>query len=247
MHRFFVENAADGAVVALPADSAAHIERVLRLTAGERVLLLNGCGRAFVAELVHVSAAAAQARCLEEVDVKSEPRVRVTLFQGLPKGDKMEDIVRKCVEIGAVEIVRFAAARSVARPDAKAAKSKVERWRKIARSAAEQSQRGIIPPVSDILSFPDALARMAAMDRLIVPWEEERATPFAAALRGLSGGDAIALVIGPEGGLAADEVDEMRSSGASTVTLGARILRTETAGMAALSALLFAAGEWGGV
>ena len=247
MHRFFVEGQCRvGAEVALLPEEARHAAQVLRLMPGEAVELLDGRG-VFAGALASVEKDGVRAAVSARLPDR-EPRIRVTLFQGLAKGDKMERIVQKCTELGMHALQPLEMARCVQRLDAKRAEAQRERWQRIAREAAKQCGRAWTPPVHPPMGFGDpALAgRWAEQQLLIVPWEEAEG----GSLRGLlcdaageSGPSRIGLVIGPEGGIAEGEIARLHGLGGKMVTLGPRILRTETAGMAALAAIMALSGE----
>ena len=160
-----------------------------------------------------------------------------------PKADKLEHVIQKATELGAYEIVAFPSARCVSRPDDKSLKKKQERWQKIAASAAEQSGRGRIPQVVILGSFQEALSRAAQADKALLFYENEHATTLRMALES-SSWKTVSLVTGPEGGLDESEVIQAREAGLSVCTLGSRILRCETAPLCALSAVMYAAGEF---
>jgi 16S rRNA (uracil1498-N3)-methyltransferase len=221
----------------LSPEEARHASQVLRLTPGTSVELLDGMGGLYRAELVQVSKAGVVARIEAELP-NAEPRTRVTLYQGVAKGEKMDWIVQKAVELGAFRIQPVCFARCVAQGQHKA-----ERWQRIALEAAKQCGRGRIPKVEEPLPLQAALESLARHEQCLVPWEEERS----AALSGLLRPDAldIGLIIGPEGGLDPAEMDMLSTCGAVSVTLGPRILRTETAAVAALTMVLAAMGDMG--
>ena len=166
--------------------------------------------------------------------------VRITLFQGIPKSDKLELIIQKAVELGACEIVPVAMKRSVAKIEPKKAQKKVERFNAIALSAAKQAKRSLIPTVSMPMSWQEAVAYGKTMERCIVPYEDERGMNHARELvKSLHGVKSIGIYIGPEGGFDEKEIEQAKQSGFEIMTLGRRILRTETAGLTALSILMF--------
>ena len=162
------------------------------------------------------------------------------LFQGLPKQDKMELIVQKAVELGAAQVIPVSTRRSVVKLDAKKAAKKTERWQEIARSAAKQAGRGYIPKVTPVMSYRDALEYAKELDVLLIPYELERGMDETkSVIESIRSGQSVAVFIGPEGGLEREEVEQALEHGAKAITLGRRILRTETAGLAALSILMF--------
>lgn len=239
MPRFFVPGTiADD--VSLIGEDAAHVARSLRMTPGEALTLCDGAGTDYYCIITSVAPDEVQLRVERREPSRSEPDVSVTLFQGLPKGEKMEWIVQKSVELGVSRIVPYLAARSISRPDGGAAQKKAQRWQKIADEAAKQSQRGTLPRVEAPISFENAV-REAQKSQLTLVLYEGGGAPLRELLQ-----DApkdIAIFVGPEGGFDPQEIDALRAQGAKIVTLGSRILRTETAPLAALSAVMFATGN----
>ena len=169
--------------------------------------------------------------------------MQVSVYLAFPKADKLEHVIQKATELGAYEIVAFPSARCVSRPDEKSLKKKLERWQKIAASAAEQSGRGRIPQIVVLPSYAQALSRAAQADKALMFYEHEEALTLKMAL---SGGDyrTVSLLTGPEGGLEEAEVEKARGAGLQVCTLGKRILRCETAPLCALSAVMYDAGEF---
>ena len=162
------------------------------------------------------------------------------MFQGLPKGDKMEWIVQKAVELGAYSVVPFAARRSVVKLDEKKAAKKQARWQAIAKGAAEQSGRGIVPEIQSVQTFGEALKTAEELDVILIPYElEEGMKETTRVIENIEPGQSVGIFIGPEGGFEEEEVELAKAAGAYPVTLGKRILRTETAGLTALSILMY--------
>lgn len=248
MHRFYVDTpiAEVGACIALNAEESAHAARVLRLRPGEEVRLLDG-ENLWAARLENVDAqettAAVTARC-----PSPEAPARAVIFQGLPKADKLELIAQKGTELGMWELWPVEMERSVAKADrAEKAEKKRERLQRIAMEAAKQSGRAHVPEVRSTLSFAKALDQLNAFDLVLVAWEDEHALAMSGAVRqhvqahGIP--ERVLIVIGPEGGISPSEWQKLYEAGAVSVTLGPRILRTETAGLCALSVLWTALGE----
>lgn len=233
MSRFFVAPF-DGDVAVLTGQDAHHISRVLRMRVGEELTLCDGAGTDYVCRITMVDNAEVQAQVLYRRPTESEPTTTVTLYQGLPKSEKMDLIVQKCVEIGITRIVPVATARSIVKLNAAEGAKKQARWQKIAASAAEQSGRGIIPEVAEPMSFAAALREM----------EQENTVVFyeggGEALSALINEETrqVSLVIGPEGGFEAEEIERLHTVGAKVATLGKRILRCETAPLVALSVVM---------
>ena len=241
MFRFFVpseELAREE--VCLTGENAQHA-KVLRLKPGETVLLCDGEGHESVCEVVSTDG---WLLCIRQRrDSQSEAEVKVSVYMALPKADKLEHVIQKATELGAYEIVTFPSARCVSRPDEKSLQKKLDRWQKIAASAAEQSGRGRIPKVLVLGSFPEALSRAAQADKALMFYEHEESLTLQMAL---SGGSyrTVSLLTGPEGGLEEAEVARAREAGLQVCTLGRRILRCETAPLCALSAVMYDAGEF---
>jgi len=239
--RFFVEGVhAPGDRVAFAADDAHKLRNVLRKRSGDRVEVVDSAGAAFAASL-DVDARAVTAQ-LEEPLMRegAEPALRVTLAQAIPKGHKMDFVIEKATELGVERIVPVRTARVIA-SDTNAAK--VERWRRIAKSAAQQSGRTHVPGVEDIVSWDALLASFARFDRVYVPWELAPPLPLREALAHDADARTVLLAIGPEGGFAADEIARATDAGATVVSLGRRILRTETAALVVLSILAYERGD----
>ncbi len=238
MVRFFVSpQEMQGDCLTLTGENAQH-KKVLRLKDGEQVLVCDGEGRECLCRISGEKLIVAQRRQSE-----TEAGVQVSVYMAFPKADKLEHVIQKATELGAAEIVAFPSARCVSRPDDKSLKKKLERWQKIAVSAAEQSGRGRIPQVIVLGSFQEALERGARADKPLLFYENERAMTLKMAL---SGGEyqTVSLLTGPEGGMEEREVTRAREAGFQICTLGKRILRCETAPLCALSAVMYDAGEF---
>ena len=243
MTRFFVEPADfQPDFMVLTGENAQHA-KVLRLKAGEEVMVCDGEGRECLCAISDVSDGRISLVVKHQRDSVTEAAVRVSVYMAFPKGDKLEHVIQKATELGAYEIVAFPSARCVSRPDEKSLKKKLERWQKIAASAAEQSGRGRIPEVLTLNSYKAALERAAKADRALLFYENEQATTLKMAL---SAGRyaTVSLLTGPEGGLEEAEVEKAKEAGLQVCTLGKRILRCETAPLCALSAVMYDAGEF---
>ena len=243
MTRFFVsESELNGTTILLRGENAAHA-KVLRLKLGENVLVCNGQGRECLCVVQDIVAGDYCLDVLEHRTSSTEPSVCVSVYVAFPKADKLEHIIQKATELGACEIVAFPASRCVSKPDEKSLKKKLERWQKIAASAAEQSGRGRIPDVVLLPSYVAALKRAVEADLAILFYENEHATTLKMALE--SGPfSSVSLLSGPEGGLEEREVALARENGLRVCTLGSRILRCETAPLCGLSAVMYASGEF---
>lgn len=244
MYQFFIREediAEEGIRVTKPED-VNHIKNVLRMKKGEEVLLC--CSEKQKDYHCKIHDFEEGTILFDVIDIDGTNRelpVKITLFQGLPKGDKMELIIQKAVELGASRIVPVAMKRCVVKLDAKKAKKKVARWNTTALAAAKQSKRGIIPEVGDVISYEDALDEASEMDGILVPYEDAQGVAHSRqVISRVSSMRSVGIFIGPEGGFEPGEIDQAIARGASTITLGHRILRTETAGMTILSILMFA-------
>ena len=243
MVRFFVEpQEVTGESIILTGENAQHA-KVLRLKAGEQVLVCDGQGNECLCQVQSFVAGELEVSVLERRASETEAAVQVSVYMAFPKADKLEHVIQKATELGAYEIVAFPSGRCVSRPDEKSLRKKLERWQKIAASAAEQSGRGRVPQVLVLESYRAALERAAEADRAILLYENERATTLKMALEEapLS---TVSILSGPEGGLEEKEVRQALDAGIRVCNLGRRILRCETAPLCALSAIMYAAGEF---
>lgn len=240
MTRFFLDQVAGDQIV-LDKEDSHHLLRVMRARQGTPFVVLAQ-GVEYQCELSRVEEGRAVGQVIAKAPATGEPRVHITLMQGLAKGDKMDSIIQHGTELGISEFVPVATRRSVVKLDRKKAASRVERWQRIAREAAEQSHRGAVPLVLSVASWQEAVSRCGQFDLALVPWEEGGQS-LKTILSELPSDGRVAVFIGPEGGLSAEEVELARQHGAEPVTLGPRILRTETAGLATAVAILFQLGE----
>ncbi len=243
MIRFFVtaKELTDNFLV-LTGENAEHA-KVLRLKNGEEVLVCDGEGNECLCTVSDVSPGQISLVVQKRQQSESEPKVKASIYMAFPKGDKLEHVIQKGVELGAYEIVAFPSARCISRPDEKSLRKKQERWQKIAASAAEQSGRGRIPRVIILDSYQQALKRAGESDLSVLFYENERATTLKMALEE-NGYSTVSLLTGPEGGLEQKEVELAKHEGFHICTLGNRILRCETAPLCALSAVMYASGEF---
>ena len=226
----------------LTGENAEHA-KVLRLRAGEEIKVCDGQGRECLCTVRDVSADQVSLVVKSIQSSDAEPKVKASVYMAFSKGDKLEHVIQKATELGAFEIVTFPSASCVSRPDEKSLKKKLERWQKIAASAAEQSGRGIVPQVIALNSYKDALKRASQADLSILFYENERARTLKMALLD-SDFHTISLLTGPEGGLENKEVESAIDAGFEVCTLGKRILRCETAPLCALSAIMFHTDEF---
>lgn len=245
MYRFFVNEKIDsGKNIYISGSDYNHIKNVLRMKKGEEVLISDGNDREYLCSICEYTDDEVILNIEDIMGTSRELSAKITLFQGLPKGDKMEQIIQKTVELGVTEIVPVAMKRCVVKLDDKKAGKKIERWNGIALSAAKQSKRGIIPDVKDVMTFKEALKLASQMDACLVPYENAEGIEGARKLvDSMKDKKSIGIFIGPEGGFDESEIELALENGAKTLTLGRRILRTETAGMTMLSILMFALEE----
>ena len=239
MHRFFAEPGQIGEkeIVITGAD-VNHIRNVLRMRTGEEVLIADGRGAEYRCKLTDLSENEVRAQILWKLDGNAELASAVTLFQGLPKSDKMDLIVQKCVELGVDRIVPVSTKRAVVKLDAKKEETRLKRWNTISESAAKQSGRGVIPEVSGVMSFEKALEEAKKLEVLLIPYERaEHMAETRWVMGEIRPGQSVGVFIGPEGGFEESEVEEAVAAGARAITLGRRILRTETAGLAVMAML----------
>ncbi len=242
MPRFFVTpQALCGDAISLTGEDAAHA-KVLRIAPGDRVTVCDGEGHDCICDVAAVSPGLVALTALERRPSRSEPSVFCSVYMALPKADKLEHVIQKATELGAAEIVTFPTSRCVARLDAKALPKKLERWQKIARAAAEQSGRGVIPQVLVLPDYAAALARAAQAEMPLFFYEKEQAASLRGCLASASSAT-VALMSGPEGGFSEAEAQAAVDAGLRSCSLGPRILRCETAPLCALSAVLYALGQ----
>ena len=241
MYRFFVEKEQIGEkTIRIIGSDVNHIRNVLRMKPGEEILISDGEKKEYHCEIKTLDPEYVEALIMfvkeEGLDLPS----KVYLFQGLPKNDKMELIIQKAVELGVYAVVPVATKRAVVKLDDKKEAKKLVRWQSISESAAKQAKRLIIPEVMPVMSFKEAVAFSQTMDVRLIPYElAENMAYTRQVLSQIKPGQSIGIFIGPEGGFAEEEVELALNSGMETITLGKRILRTETAGMTVLSILMY--------
>ncbi|MBD5466294.1 MAG: 16S rRNA (uracil(1498)-N(3))-methyltransferase [Lachnospiraceae bacterium] len=242
MYQFFVSpEQIQGNRIIISGKDVNHIKNVLRMKNGEEINVKTGMdGKEYRCGILEFTEdeVICELYFIKEEDV--ELPVKVYLFQGLPKSDKMEWIIQKAVELGVYEIIPVASKRAVVKLDEKKAKSKVARWQGISEAAAKQSKRAVIPQVTLPMSFREALAYCRNMDVKLIPYElAKNMEQTRKAIEGIGKNQSVAVFIGPEGGFAEEEIKEAKEAGMLPITLGKRILRTETAGMCILAFLLY--------
>lgn len=242
MHHFFVSPEQIGEKrIRIEGPDVNHIKNVLRMLPGEQVCISSGRdNREYRCELEELEECGITAKIMWVEEVGMELPSKIYLFQGLPKGDKMELVIQKAVELGAYEIIPVATRRAVVKLDAKKEQNKQKRWNAISESAAKQSKRNVIPRVTRVMRFDEAVEYASGMDVKLIPYELQEGMEATRKLfKSIVPGQSVAVFIGPEGGFAEEEIDLAREKGIEPVSLGRRILRTETAGLAVLSVLMF--------
>ena len=237
MHRFFIPKPYKKEMQITGRD-AHHIIDVLRMAPGDRLQVVADDGISFVGEITAAGTNTVTVLAREILRDSHEPDVRISLLQGLAKGEKMEFIIQKAVEIGVTDIFPVAMEHSVVVLDSSKAEKKVERWQKIAEAAAKQSKRDSIPAVHEVMTL-DQILQKGKWDLLLVAYESENQVSLKEALQAHKEAKTVGVIIGPEGGLSNEEVEAARKQGGIAVSLGRRILRTETAGLVAATAILY--------
>ncbi|CDF58073.1 16S rRNA (uracil(1498)-N(3))-methyltransferase [Thermobrachium celere] len=247
MHKFFVKrNNIINDKIIIEGDDVQHISKVLRLRKDDIIQVCDGHLNEYICSIQEINKNNVVCLVKEKFKNENESDVSITLFQGLPKAQKMELIIQKGVEIGIKEFIPVITERVVVKTEGKDLKNKLERWNRIAYEASKQSNRGIVPEVKDIIDFKEALELLKEFDAVFVPYEKERSMGFKKALKDKKDIKNVAVVIGPEGGFSEEEVKIFEENGFVLVTLGPRILRTETAGLVASTIILYELSDIGG-
>lgn len=241
MYRFFVSpDAVSDGEVRITGDDVNHIKNVLRMGTGESLVVSCGRGIDYYCVIREWEEKTVFLDVQEERPAVTELPVRITLFQALPKKDKMELVIQKAIELGAAEIVPVRTRRCIVKLDEKKEEKKLQRWKTIAESAAKQSGRALVPEIHSVLSWSEALAYGGKMEKRLIPYELcSDMAGSVSAMKEAAEGESVGIFIGPEGGFERSEVEQAIEEGAVPISLGKRILRTETAGLAALSMLMF--------
>lgn len=241
MFRFFVDaSQISGKELVICGSDVNHIKNVLRMKPLDEVEAVLPDGKIATCSLRDFSDEEIIADVLFVEESGVELSNRITLYMGLPKFDKMELVIQKAVELGAYRVVPVSMKRSIVKFDPKKAKAKVVRWQAIAEAAAKQSKRAIIPEIGEVLTFKEALREASGLDHILVPYEcAEDISHTRDIISGIGRGESLAIFIGPEGGIDEAEIAAARSAGAKIITLGRRILRTETAAISVLAILMF--------
>lgn len=241
MYHFFVTaNQVVGDQIYIEGADVNHIKNVLRMKVKEKMQVSDGNNVVYTCEISDFLDTQVLLQILDKNVGENELSTRLILFQGIPKGDKMETIIQKAVELGAYEVVPVKMKRCVAKIEPKKEEAKIKRFQMISESAAKQAGRNIIPEVKNVMTLKGALNYARTMNHILLPYElATDMNETKEILKSISANESVAIFIGPEGGFDKEEVDFLVSEGAKVVTLGKRILRTETAGMTLLSVLMF--------
>ncbi len=242
MYHFYIEpeNVQD-TTIRITGDDVNHVKNVLRMKQGEKIVLGDGQGREYICTITDMTGNEILVHIDSMKQTEAELGIRLCLFQGLPKKDKMEFIIQKAVELGVQEIIPVVTARTIVKiDDEKKEKKRIERWQAIAEAAAKQSGRGIIPKVGNLVEYKEALQMAKEMERALIPYEHAAGMEHARqTIKSLHGKKSAGIFIGPEGGFDDKEIELAKKYGVEPITLGKRILRTETAGLTILSVIMF--------
>lgn len=245
MRSFFTEPENVSAEEIILTEDLSHMKKVLRMEPGDEALVFDGTGTEYRVKILGLSSGGARCAILEKSFSDAEPELNVRLFQGIPKSDKMEQIIQKCTELGIFEVIPVRMDRCVAKLEG--GSDKLKRWNKISREAAKQSGRGIAPEVKEPISFKEALGELSKADLAIMPYEilgHEGKKGLREILNENKSAKRLGIIIGPEGGFSDAEAELAREQGIKLVGLGKRILRTETAGSALLSVIMYEYNEF---
>ena len=233
MHRFFVpHHQISGSEVTIEGADADQIKNVLRLKPGEEIEVLDGAGKVYAANIKEVRKDRITCSIASSMSVKNEPKVKIAIIQSIPRESKMDFIIQKCTELGVDKIIPCVSERTIIKLDDDRKDKRLVRWQRIAKEAAEQSSRGMIPTIEEVKRFKDALKESENYDLSIIPWELEEEVSIKDLLKKNKNAKSILIAIGPEGGFSKEEVELAKKSGFKPASLGKRILRTETAPVA---------------
>ena len=249
MNHFFVEpEDIRGDLVIIRGQDVKHITRSLRLNSGDKITVADGRENKYLVELTALKEKFVEGEIKEKLDADAESELNITLIQGLPKSKKMDLIVRKCTELGIDRVIPMETDHTVVKLNEKKAKKRRARWQKIAKSAAKQSKRTKIPELGNVIDFAAAIDLAADYDLALMPWVAEKEQGLKDLIKNdkNEGRDDIVIFIGPEGGFSPHEAAQAQEKGIEPVVLGPRTLRTETAGLATLTMLLYELGDLGG-
>jgi 16S rRNA (uracil1498-N3)-methyltransferase len=243
VQRYFVDEPANDNRFIIKSEDRHHIVKVMRMQIGDEIICVDSRGRSAICAIAEITDEQVALDVVQWKEDFSEMPILVTIASGLPKGDKLEWIIQKGTELGAYEFLPFSAARSVVKWDEKKASKKIERWQKIAKEAAEQSHRTVLPEVYSPLSFKELLEKSKQYQYKLAAFEDEsrngEVSVFSKTLQQMKSGESLLVVFGPEGGLSNEEVQQLKANEFSLCGLGPRILRTETAPLYTLAAISY--------
>ncbi len=243
MHRFFADKSQfNGTQVEILGEDVNHISKVLRLKKGDKVSVCDKEKTDYICSVNTINKESVLLDVLERMPNLNESNLNITLYQGIPKGDKMDYIIQKCVELGVCKIVPVVMKRTVVKMEK--SENKLKRWQRISDEASKQCMRGILPEVSFPISFEEMLGEIDKESLTLLPYENEHKTRLKDVLKNNADKDKINIIIGPEGGFDEEEIALSKEKSISTVTLGPRIMRCETAPVASLSAVMYELGDW---
>jgi len=244
MPRFFIEpNQINNDTVIIVGEDAKHISTVLRMRKDEKIVVCDGQSIDYDCIIRSINKDSVEVQITDQEMNHAEPNIKVKLYQALPKLDKMEFIIQKCVELGIDEIIPIITKNTIVKIDEpKKGEKKLERWNKISLAAAKQSKRGKVPKVLELRTYSEALKEVNLLDGAIIPYEREKITTLKSFVKAFTG-KSIGIFIGPEGGFDPEEVAMAQKMGVQAVTLGNRILRTETAGLSTVSNIIYELGD----
>ena len=248
MDRFFVDKKninLENNTCIIEGEDVKHISKVLRCRIGEELEVCDNNNNEYICEITNIDKNQVELNILEKVDIQRESDLKIKVYQGLPKGPKMEMILQKLTEVGVDEIILVQTKRTVVKVDDKKEDKKLERWERIIYEAAKQSKRGKIPSLRGVLTFKEALEDMKDNDLNIAPYENERTKSIKQAIKGVNI-NTMGIFVGPEGGFEETEIEAIEDIGGQSVSLGPRILRTETASLVASSIVLYELSDLGG-
>jgi len=249
MHKFFIpQENIDGETAVIDGEDVKHIYKVLRLEEGDQVSLNDCQGADYLAEITDVNKKEVTLRIIKKLETTNESPIEIHLYQGLPKSQKMDLIAQKATELGVREITPVITGRVIVKSELGEYK-KLDRWNRIALEASKQSKRTLIPKINHPVEFVEMLKELKGMDLILVPYENQEGKGLRKVCRDIDRAAVkkAAIVIGPEGGFEPAEIEMMESIGAEVITLGPRILRTETAGFVCAALLLYELGDLGGI
>lgn len=248
MHKFFLaleDISLEEALIR--GEDVKHIYKVLRLDIGEKIIINNGNGCEYLGEISSIDKTLVKVKLLEKLDINNESPIEIYLFQGLPKATKMDLIVQKNTELGIKEITPILTSRVDVK--LKGEFKKIDRLQRIALEASKQSKRTLIPKIREPIALDEVIDRVSNFDLVIVPYEDETEVTIRQMVMSLDKNNikTVAIIIGPEGGFEKEEIKILKETGAKIITLGPRILRTETAGFTATTLVQYELGDLGGI